>query len=610
MMNKKNNLLFKEFNPVTKKEWIDKANFDLKGASFDKKLVWKNLSKIDIQPFYNTEDQQEFLNNTGENSKLLINYRSIKVKSAKNGNKLAVKAVEEGINGLLFDLNKKDVSVEKLLKNIDLNKVSISFKLRSNVTDIIKEFISYVKKQNVVTENVTGYVDLDIIPKYVTTGKNESGKFKKVEKIIEITKDYPNFKAISISGGVYLDSGANQVQEVAYTLNSLVCFIQIFLKKEINIQTIFNNLHFELAIGSEYFIEIGKFRAFNSLLYMVAKKYNVNDFSYTVTAKTSIWNKSVTDANTNMLRATTEAMSAILGNVDSVLIDPYDKEFKKPSDFSSRIAGNISTILKEESYFGKVLNPVDGSYYIEKVSTKIAQKALEVFKNIEVYGGYYLAFENGLIQQHIAEICLIKVKLISQRRLAMVGVNKYPNLMETIDAKILSNGFSKSNSKKTVLKPKRAAFEIEALRKVTEKLVKKTGQRPIVELTSFGNLNMRKARAAFAYDFMGVSGFDILAEKSYDTIKEAAETSARSDSNIVVICSSDNDYIENALQFVNTFRALNSDKVLLLAGNPVDIADQLTTAGLDDFIHIKSNVISLISNVQNKIQKTLKTLKV
>ncbi|MCD6543106.1 MAG: hypothetical protein J7K34_01215 [Flavobacteriaceae bacterium] len=605
-MNKKNNLLFKEFNPVTKQEWINKANIDLKGASFDKKLVWKNLSKIDIQPFYNSEDSQKFLNNTGENSKLLINYRSIKVKSGKKGNKLAVKAVEEGMNGLIFDLNKKDVSIKKLLKNIDLNKIAISFKIKSNATNIIKEFVSYVKKQNITTDNLRGYVDLDIIPKYVTTGEIESDKFDTIGEITEITKDFPNYKAITISGGIYLDSGANQVQEVAYTLNSLVCFIHILSKDGIDIQTIFNNLHFELAIGSEYFVEIGKFRAFNNLLHMVAKKYDVKDFSFTLTAKTSIWNKSVIDANTNMLRATTEAMSAILGNVDGILIDPYDKEFNKPSDFSSRIAGNISTILKEESYFGKVSNPVDGSYYMEEVSAKIAQKALGIFKNIETYGGYYLAFENGIIQQHIAEICLIKVKLISQRRLARVGVNKYPNLMETIDAKILSSGFLKSKSKKTVLNPKRASFEIEALRKVTEELVKKTGQRPIVELTSFGDLNMRKARAAFAYDFMGVSGFNILSEKSYDDVDIAAKTTANSNSNIVVICSSDNDYNENAIQFIKTFRVLNSDKILLLAGNPVEIADQLTKAGLDGFIHMKTDIIHLISDVQNKIQKNIK----
>ena len=605
-MNTKNSLLFAEFDPVTKQEWVDKANIDLKGANFNKKLVWKNLSKIDVQPFYNTEDHQEFLNNTGENSKNLINYRLIKVKSGKKGNKLALKAVEEGINGLLFDLPKKHIPLNKLLKNIDLNIIAVSFKLRKNEVEVAKGYISYVRKQGVLSENLRGYFDLEIIQKYVTKGKNDPKKFKKVEKLIELTKDYPNFKAISISGGIYLDSGANQVQEVAYTLNSLVCFIQIFLKKGIDIQTIFDNLQFELATGSEYFIEIGKFRAFNSLIYMLAKEYGIKDFSYTLTAKTSIWNKSVTDANTNMLRATTETMSAILGNVDGIMVDPYDSEFNKASDFSSRIAGNIATILMEESNFGKVINPVDGSYYIEEVSVKLAQKALELFKSVEEYGGYYLAFENGIIQQQIAEISLIKIKLIGHRKLAMVGVNKYPNLIETIDAKILSNKFSKPNYKKTVLTPKRAAFEIEALRKVTENLVKKTGQRPVLELTSFGDLNMRKARAAFAYDFMGVSGFKILSEKSHCCAETAAKSSAKSESDVVVICSSDKDYKESALDFVKTFRVINKDKVLILAGNPIELADELTEAGLDSFIHVRSDIISIISSVQDKIQKTIK----
>ena len=605
-MNTKNSLLFAEFDPVTKQEWVDKANIDLKGANFNKKLVWKNLSKIDVQPFYNTEDHQEFLNNTGENSKNLINYRLIKVKSGKKGNKLALKAVEEGINGLLFDLPKKHIPLNKLLKNIDLNIIVVSFKLRKNEVEVAKGYISYVRKQGVLSENLRGYFDLEIIQKYVTKGKNDPKKFKKVEKLIELTKDYPNFKAISISGGIYLDSGANQVQEVAYTLNSLVCFIQIFLKKGIDIQTIFDNLQFELATGSEYFIEIGKFRAFNSLIYMLAKEYGIKDFSYTLTAKTSIWNKSVTDANTNMLRATTETMSAILGNVDGIMVDPYDSEFNKASDFSSRIAGNIATILMEESNFGKVINPVDGSYYIEEVSVKLAQKALELFKSVEEYGGYYLAFENGIIQQQIAEISLIKIKLIGHRKLAMVGVNKYPNLIETIDAKILSNKFSKPNYKKTVLTPKRAAFEIEALRKVTENLVKKTGQRPVLELTSFGDLNMRKARAAFAYDFMGVSGFKMLSEKSHCCAETAAKSSAKSESDVVVICSSDKDYKESALDFVKTFRVINKDKVLILAGNPIELADELTEAGLDSFIHVRSDIISIISSVQDKIQKTIK----
>ena len=605
-MNDKNKSLFAEFNPVTKQEWMEKVGIDLKGADFDKKLVWKNLSKIKIQPFYNAEDKQDYIQNTGENSQSLINYRSIAVNTAESGNKLALKAVEEGINGILFTID-KNISAAKLVEGIDLNKIAVSFILRTDAVEIVSDFLEFVKEQKIVNENLKGFIDLEIISDYLTHGNIEKNQLDTVAELVTLAADYPNFKLLTISGSEYLDSGANQVQEVAYTLSSLVFLIEKLKERGIPEQEVFDNLNFKLAIGSEYFVEIGKFRAFNSLLIEIANKYGISEHAHSIIGKTSIWSKSVTDPHTNLLRATTEAMSAILGNVDAVLIDAYDKEFNEPSDFSSRIAGNISTILKEESYLGKVANPVDGSYYIEEVSASIASKALELFKTIEDNGGFYKSFESELIQQQIAEIRQEKIKLISQRRLPMVGVNKYPNLMEAVNADILSAG-EENNSK--VLRPRRASLEIEAIRKTTEELVAKTNKRPVVELTSFGNLTMRKARAAFAYDFIGVSGFTVLQEQSYSSPQDAAEQSAKSDSSVVVICSSDQDYDESAVAFVKTFRALNSEKVLLLAGNPTNIIDELTEAGLDGVVNIKSDVITTISSVQSKIQKTIKSLEV
>jgi methylmalonyl-CoA mutase len=606
-MNTKTKSLFTNFIPVSKQEWVNKANIDLKGACFNKKLVWKNLNKIDIQPFYTNEDNQVFLKNTGKNSSTLINYRCIFVNSEKEGNKLALKAIDEGINGLLFDF-KGEISASKLLEGIDLNKIAVSFNLNSNEVKFALDFFNLVKETKIAPSNLKGYFNLNIIQNYVTSGKIDLNQFSKVSNLIQLASDYPNYKSFSISGGVYLDAGANQVQEVAYTLNSLVYSIENLAVDEIDMQSIFNNLHFQLNIGSEYFIEIGKFRAFNNLLHEIAAKYGVYKFSHTLTAKTSIWTKSVTDANTNMLRATTEAMSAILGNADAVLIDSYDNEFNETSDFSSRISGNIATILKEESYFGKVSNPVDGSYYIEEVSSKIANNALELFKSVEENGGFYKSFEREFIQNQLREIRFKKIKLISQRKLAMVGVNKYPNLMETVSPSVFSNYQTEAKTNSKVLKPRRAALEIEALRKTTEKLVETINHRPIVSLTSFGNLAMRKARAAFSYDFMGVSGFTILQEQSYNSAKQAAEESAKSTATIVTICSSDQDYEESAVNFVKTFRAINKDKVLLLAGNPIYLLNELTEAGLDGCINMKSDVINTISSIQNKIQKTIKPI--
>ena len=598
--------LFTDFKPVTKQEWIDRVNTDLKGEDFNKKLVWKTLNNIDFQPFYTADDASRFLTHTGENAQALINYRHVEVTTAEAGNEKALKAIKEGVTGLIFEINDA-VSVATLLNGVNVNKIAVSFVLQNDAIAFAKEFFKLVEQNLNNYKNLRGFIDLGIISNYVTSGKMASNKFETLENLVKLSKDFPNFKTITVSGTTYLDAGANQVQEVAYTLNSLVYVIEQCLDRDINVQSILNNLHVQLAIGSEYFIEIGKFRAFNSLLHQIAKKYGVFNFKHSLTAKTSVWSKSVTDAHTNLLRATTEAMSAILGNVDGVLIDAYDKEFNEASDFSSRIAANIATILKEESYFGKVANPVDGSYYIEEVSTKIAEKALELFKAIEAQGGFLKAFESESIQQQIAEIRQEKIKWISQRRLPMVGVNKYPNLMETVPSKALASALT-ANAK--VLTPRRASLEMEALRKVTELMVDKTGKRPVVELTSFGNLTMRKARAAFSYDFMGVSGFTILPEQSYADVDQAAENSAKSDSDVVIICSSDPDYDENALNFVEIFRDINTDKVLLLAGNPVNIIDSLTAAGLDGCIHLKSDVIQTIASVQKKVEKKIKSLEV
>ena len=606
-INNKEKMLFQNFDPSTKKEWVEKATADLKGADFNKRLVWKNLNGIDIQPLYTKEDQQSYLSNTGHNAEHIINYRRIVASDTAEANKLGLKAVEEGSTGLLFEIS-TGISPAGLLKGIDLSKITVSFITAVKSLDFASEFKSYVEASGIDKTSLRGYIDFNFVVEYLTNGTLEKDVFDQLSSLTSMFKDYPNFNTLVISGTVYQDSGSNQVQEIAYTLDSLVFIIDELTKKESDLQLIFDNLYFNLGISADYFVEIAKFRAFNSLLSKIAGKYGVRPSSAQFTAKTSVWSKSVTDANTNMLRATTEAMSAILGNASALEIDPYDREFKKPNDFSSRIAGNITTILKEESYFGKVSNPVDGSYYIEELSLQLAENALELFKDIEAQGGFYETIENETIQTQIAETRNKKVKLLSQRRLAMVGVNKYPNLMETISLDVLDRVSQETDSK--LLVPRRAGLELEEIRINTEKFVDDNGYRPVVEIASFGNLTMRKARAAFAYDFLGVSAFKIEDEKSYDTAIDAAKATAASASNVVVICSSDPDYQESALDFVRTFRSLNSSKVVLLAGYPESIVKELVDQGLDGFIHVKSDIFSTLIEIQNKITKTIKPLEI
>ncbi len=239
-MNTKNKPLFSEFPSVSKQQWMERVTVDLKGADFDKKLVWKNLSGINIQPCYTNEDTITQLKNTGENSQNLVNYRSIAVATAEQGNALALKAIEEGINGLIFRVQ-DHVAVAALLNGVDLKTITVSFQLDANAIAFTTDLVAFAKGKD-----LKGFINTAIISKYVTTGVFDESKIEVEAELVKLTSDFHNFKAITISGTEYLDSGANQVQEIAYTLNSLVFLVEKLKNKGVAVQDIFNNLNFHL----------------------------------------------------------------------------------------------------------------------------------------------------------------------------------------------------------------------------------------------------------------------------------------------------------------------------------------------------------------------------
>ncbi len=598
--------LFSEFAPPSKADWIEKAKADLKGADFNKRLVWKNLNDVDVQPFYTLEDRKSTLPDSGWNESEVANYRRI-LRHEKDKNRLAQKALEEGMTGILFEVGSGDV-IEDMMKGLDPEKTVISFSLGEPDLTFCKSLSDYYESLNCDAEAISGFVEIPSIGKYLTEGILKESTLDALAANSKNFSKYPNLKTLVVSGREYLDSGANQVQEIAFTLNSVVHVTEEMKKRGLDEKLIFQNLHLILGVGSEYFVEIAKLRAFHSLMHLVAEKYGVEDPGYVLMSRSSIWTKSVLDAHTNMLRATTETMSALLGNSHAIEIDPYDSEMGDSKDFSRRVAGNIATILREESYFGKVRNPVDGSYYIEQLTEQLAENGLLLFKEVEKKGGFFKGVETNFIQNKIALVRTTRVKLLSGRRKALVGVNKYPNLMEELNPEVLCKDISPSDPK--LLKPRRAGLELEVIRSKTEAFVTERGYRPVVEFASFGNLAMRKARAGFAFDFIGVGGYTMEEEKSYSSVKNAAETSAASSSDIVVICSSDQDYLDSAIEFVKTFRAINTSKVLILAGCPESIMEKLKDSGLDACIHLRSDILDTLELIHNKISKTSKTLKI
>ena len=328
--------------------------------------------------------------------------------------------------------------------------------------------------------------------------------------------------------------------------------------------------------------------------------------------KTSSWNKTIFDTHVNMLRNTTEAMSAAIGGCNSLTVIPFDEPVGESDTFSLRISRNVQLILKEESRFDKVVDPGAGSYYIEKATESIANEAWKLFLEIEAKGGIIEAAKQGFVNEQIAAVRAKRDKMIEGNRDNYVGSNHVaiPNSMKVKvekdpQEKIIYNSPVSNTADITVekLKIERAVRSFELLREKTEAIAAEKGHFPVCFLAKYGNFTMRKARGEFAYNFLSEAGFDISDNNGFASIDAAVDAAVESQAEFVVICSSDDDYKESAVEFTKKLKEKSSDKLagVILAGNPVDIIDDLKAVGVNEFIHLKANALKVLTNLQNRL---------
>ena len=268
---------------------------------------------------------------------------------------------------------------------------------------------------------------------------------------------------ITVNARIYQNAGANMVQQLAYTLAHVNEYFN-------RIKSITQPMTIEVAVGSNYFFEIAKIRALRLLFNTLAKEYNHELDCHIIVTPTKR-NKTLYDYNVNMLRTTTECMSAILGGADAVANLPYDSLYHKDNEFGDRIARNQLLILKHESYFDKVNNASDGAYYIETLTEQLAEKALLLFKEIEEKGGFITQLIEGNIQKKISESAAKEQELFDTGKEVLLGTNKYPNKNDKMKHDLELYPFIKQNPRKTLITPiieKRLSEKLEQERLSTE----------------------------------------------------------------------------------------------------------------------------------------------
>ena len=350
-------------------------------------------------------------------------------------------------------------------------------------------------------------------------------------------------------------------------------------------------------------MEIAKFRAVRMLWANIVKAYGATCCcaeKMKVHAVTSNWNQTVYDPYVNMLRGTTEAMSAAIAGVDSLEVLPFDYSFRAPGEFSNRIARNVQSILKEEAHFDKVVDPAAGSYYIEELTQSLADAAWKLFKEVEEKGGYVEAFKEGFVQSAIKATSADRDKKIATRRISILGVNQFPNFTEVVDKDVTAEVVTRKPAPEVTgnmigqpLEAYRGAQAFEAMRFKTDK----SAHKPTAFMVTFGNLAMCRARAQFSCNFFAVAGFKVVDNNRFSSVEEGVKEALASGAEIIVACSSDEEYAEA----VPAMKELVGDKaILVVAGDPA-CKDDLVAKGISNFINVKSNVLETLKDYQAKL---------
>jgi len=627
--------LFSDFSPVSTQEWMDKITVDLKGADFEKKLVWRTNEGFKVKPFYRQEDleglktteglpgQYPYIRGIKKDDNTWFIRQDITVNDAAEANAKALDILNKGVDSLGFHIKAKELNAEyldTLLKDICCECVELNFSTcQRHTLQLAQLLVAYFQKKGYAPEKLKGSLNFDPISKMMQKGKDVSAVIATGKELVETLAAYPHFRCIAVNSVQLNNAGAYIYQELGYALAWGNEYLNQLVEAGVPAALTAKKIKFNFGISSNYFMEIAKFRAARMLWADIVKQYapkcprtdckntGADGTCYCACkmvahAETSNFNLTLFDAHVNLLRTQTEAMSAAIAGVNSITVSPFDKAYETPDDFSERIARNQQLLLKEESHLNRIVDPAAGSYYIENLTVAIAKQAWDLFLSVEEAGGMLQAVKAGSIQEAVNQSNKARHEAVSKRKEILLGTNQYPNFNELAGDKRPLDGCKKcgcggeaheEEGTLAKLETARAASEFEALRLETEN----SGKRPKAFMLTIGNLAMRQARAQFSCNFLACAGYQVIDNLGFASVEEGIEAAMKAQADIVVICSSDDEYAEYAIP---AFKALNGRAMFIVAGAPACM-EELKAAGIENFIHVRCNVLETLREYNSKL---------
>ena len=609
--------LFTEFTAPTTQEWLDKIEVDLKGADFQKRLVWRTNEGFNVQPFYRREDLKDlkavdalpgefpYVRGNKKDNNLWFVRQDIVVDDAKAANAKALDILNKGVDSLGFKISGKDVSaafIATLLDGIFPQYVELNFKTcQRHCVELAEILVAYFKEKGYPLAELKGSINFDPVEKILKKGKDVTPVLAQAKSLIEALKELPGYRCINVNSVSLNNAGAYIYQELGYALAWGAEYLNILTEAGVSACEAAKRIKFNMGVSENYFMEIAKFRAARLLWAQIVKQYEPKSdcaCKMIVNATTSTYNQTLFDSYVNLLRSQTEAMSAALGSVHSMVVTPFDASYEEATDFSERIARNQQLLIKEESHFDRIVDPSAGSYYIEHLTDALATEAWKIFLKVEEEGGFLAAVKAGTIQDDINATNVKRHGDAAKRKEFLLGTNQFPNFTEKSEGKkakacgCCCGHADEEEHPFKAISSTRLAADFEDLRIHTEET-----KVPTAFMLTIGNLAMRQARAQFSCNFLACAGYKVIDNLGFKTVEEGVDAALEAKADIVVICSSDDEYAEYAIP---AFKYLNGRAMFVVAGAPACMED-LKAAGIENYIHVKCNVLETLKEYNQKL---------
>jgi methylmalonyl-CoA mutase len=651
--------------------WRAQVDKDLKGADFNKRLVTRTPEGIALQPLYTRADLPATVATTekpGEapfrrgwvSQPTCRRLQSIRRPDAATFNKALRDALMNGQDAVVLprlDAAGEDwspTSLEELttaLADVEITAVPVELPTGADPLPGAALYLAHAKARGIAPDKLNGSVAADPIGAAALTGSTPTDDQALIDNLAGWTRwcasHAPGIRTVGIDASIWSDAGANAAQELGFALATLAEYLGEFERRDLVELTVLNHTLVTFGVGPKFFTELAKFRAWRVVVSKLLAAMGVDPAAakgMTVNAEVGSWNKTQLDAHANMLRSTTEALSAVLGGANGLHIPSFDEALGGKSVVGERIARNLHAVVSEEFGFSNPQDAGGGSWYIENLTDQLARAAWDVFRQIQKQGGMRAALKADWPQSQVQNVVASRDSDHALRRSGLIGTNLFPNLQDKLAAEVpavpvpagsasvavgprawpdcltaaiaaIRDGVaiaeavpasdeSLATTSFAPAVPYRAAAVFESLRRRAQKISAERGHAPTALMLKMGPVKQHKPRADFSIEFVSVGGFVPLAKAMFATASEAALAANESTADVAVICSTDDTYPELVPEIARAVKAAKPQMQIVLAGLPREeaVLQSYRDAGVDEFVHVRANVPEILGRLLTAIE--------